>query len=105
MSEQPQGPGAPPEGPFTPDEEFVKPENILTQFSVILTKDEKIAVQFPVKEKGSTKVDINMALDLLSAGLTSLSQIFRQQNPPEPSRIVLAPAIPNEFLLKEKFRH
>lgn len=81
-----------------PPEGQIKPEDVLSQFLVVHTKDGRAAVQFPTKADGS--IDGIEALRLLSTGLTFVTQILQQQVPAEKPRIVLAPAIPKEFLLK-----
>jgi len=90
---------------LTPDETRILPQDIATQFAVIQTKDGKVAVQFPVYDMESQEVDIPLALELVGAGLQTLAQVVRQQVPAptlkeKKSGIVLAPAMPREFLTK-----
>ena len=79
----------------------IQPGDVLAQFMVLRTKDNRVAVQFPTKSPTDPTMDGPMALELLAAGLNTVAQILRQQAPEKP-RIVVAPAIPKEFLTKGK---
>lgn len=82
----------PPEGQITP-------EDVQSQFTVVRTKDDRVAVQFPMK--GDGKIDGLEALKLIATGLNFVvDTLHRQQVALEKSRIVLAPAVPKEFLTK-----
>jgi hypothetical protein len=60
-------------------------------------------VQFPTKADGG--IDALEALKLLATGLDFLVNTLHQhQVAPEKTRIILAPALPKEFLLKGKLR-
>ena len=86
----------------------IKAEDIASQIMVVRTKDNQIAVQYPTVV-GAGAPDIAEALYLYAAGLNTLANMMRQQQeamaailtPPE-KKIVLAPAIPKEFLTKGK---
>jgi len=84
-----------------PPEGQIKPEDIASQFMVLRTKDNRVAVQFPTKSPTDQTIDAPEALALLATGLNTVAQILRQQAPEKP-RIVLAPAIPKEFLTRGK---
>lgn len=84
-----------------PPEGQIKPEDVLTQFLVVRTKDNRVAVQFPTKGDGG--IDGLEALKLIATGLNFVVDTLHQQYAPvEKPRIVLAPAVPKEFLTKEK---
>jgi len=82
-----------------PPEGQIKPGDVLSQFVVLRTKDNRIAVQFPAKGPTQT-IDAPAALELLAAGLNTMAQILRQQSPDKP-KIVLAP-LPPEFLTRPR---
>jgi len=92
----------PPPGPAPP----FRPEDIASQLVVLLTKDNKISVQYPARlnaEGTGQELDLAKSLELFAAGLQTLASIVRQSDPaPEKPRIIVAPAIPKEFLLKGK---
>lgn len=76
----------PPEGQITP-------ENIQSQFLVVRTKDNRVAVQFPTKGDGG--IDGLEALKLIATGLNFVvDTLHQQQTQVEKSRIVLALAGP-----------
>lgn len=83
-----------------PPEGQIKPEDIASQFMVLRTKDGRVAVQFPTKGPTDQTIDAPETLALMAAGLNTVAQIIRQQSPEKP-RIVLAPALPQEFLTRE----
>ena len=83
-----------------PPESQIKSGDVLSQFVVLRTKDNRIAVQFPAKGPTQT-IDAPAALELLAAGLNTMAQILRQQSPDKP-KIVLAPALPSEFLTRPR---
>jgi hypothetical protein len=94
-----------------PPEGEIKPEDIASQIMVVRTKDNQIAVQYPVVAPDTP--DISEALYLYAAGLNTLASMIRQQQqkmaemlaqqkPPEKPRIAVVPAISKEFLVKEK---
>ena len=83
-----------------PPEGQIQPEDIVSQFLVLRTKDNRVAVQFPTKSPTDQTMDAPMTLELIAAGLNTVAQILRQQAPEKP-RIVLAPALPKEFLTRE----
>jgi hypothetical protein len=85
----------------------ITPEDIHTQFMVARTKDHRVAVLFPTKDDGG--IDILEALKLLATGLNYVVDTLHQQQvpaaekpEPEVRRIVLAPAIPKEFLTRNR---
>jgi len=82
-----------------PPESQIKSGDVLSQFVVLRTKDNRIAVQFPAKGPTQT-IDAPAALELLAAGLNTMAQILRQQSPDKP-KIVLAP-LPPEFLTRPR---
>ena len=80
----------------------IKPEDIASQFLVLRTHDNRFAVQFPTKDGGIDGIE---ALKLIATGLNFVVDTLQQQErEAEKPRIVLAPAIPKEFLLKGKLR-
>lgn len=91
----------PPEG-----QNEIKPEDVVSQIMVVRTKDNQIAVQYPTV-RGSKHPDVAEALFLYAAGLNTLASMIHEQQaavaailtPPE-KKIVLAPAIPKEFLTR-----
>jgi hypothetical protein len=95
----------PPEGQITPEE-------VASQFMVLRTHDNRVAVQFPTKGDGN--IDGLEALKLIATGLNFVVDTLHQQQLAEVDinpildinlkkpRIVLAPAIPKEFLTKGK---
>ena len=85
-----------------PPEGQIQPSDIASQFMVIRTHDNRVAVQFPTKSPTDQTIDGPETLALMAAGLNTVAEIIRQQAPPEKPRIVLAPAIPKEFLTKGK---
>ena len=93
----------PPSGP--PSQ--LRPEDIDAQLVVLKTKTNQISVQFPA-QKGSIpggappELDFPTTLELFAAGLQTLAAVVRGQQPVEKSRIMVAPAIPKDFLLKGK---
>ena len=90
----------PPEG-----QTEIKPEDIASQFMVVHTKDNRVAVQFPTKSPTDPTIDGLEALKLIATGLNFVvDALHKQYAPVEKPRIVLAPAIPPEFLLKGKLR-
>ena len=95
--------------PEMPPEGQIKPEDVASQFMVIRTHDSRFAVQFPTKGDGG--IDGLEALKLIATGLNfvvdtlhqkELENTLCQQAKTEKPRIVLAPAIPKEFLTKGK---
>ena len=84
-----------------PPESQIKSGDVLSQFVVLRTKDNRIAVQFPAKGPTDQTIDAPAALELLAAGLNTMAQILRQQSPDKP-KIVLAPARPPEFLTRPR---
>ena len=85
----------PPEGQITP-------EDVASQFMVLRTKDNRVAVQFPTKSPTDQTIDAPETLALMAAGLNTVAEIIRQQTPVEKPRIVLASAIPKEFLTRNR---
>ena len=91
------------------EEVKIKPEDVLSQFMVIRTKADQMAVQFPTKGDGG--IDGIESLKLIATGLNfvvdalhqkELENTLCQQAKTEKPRIVLAPALPKEFLTREK---
>ncbi len=79
--------------------EGIKPQDVASQFLVLRTHDNRVAVQFP--SKGDGAIDALESLKLLATGLSFLAEtLHRQQAPVEQPRIVVAPAVPKEFLTK-----
>ena len=84
-----------------PPEGQIKPEDVQSQFLVVRTKDNRVAVQFPTKEDDN--IDVLESLKLLMTGLNFVvDTLHQQQAPVEKPRIVLAPAIPKEFLTRNR---
>ena len=80
----------------------IKPEDVASQFLVLRTHDNRFAVQFPTKDGGIDGIE---ALKLIATGLNFVVDALHQQQVAvavEKPRIVLAPAIPKEFLLKNR---
>ena len=89
------GNSEPPPGPATTT---ISRDEVQTQFAVIKMKNGQVIVQFPLLDITSQKVDVGTALELCSAGLNTLAQVFRQQFPQEASRIAVVGALPPEML-------
>jgi len=97
--------------PEMPPEGQIKPEDIASQFMVLRTKDNRVAVQFPTKSPTDQTIDGIEALKLIATGLNFVVDALHQQQleatldtfrqAPEKPRIVLAPALPKEFLTRE----
>ena len=94
-----------------PPEGEIKPEDVASQIMVVRTKDDRIAVQYPIV--GPDTPDIAEALYLYAAGLNTLASMIRQQQKKiaemmeqkqtqEKPRIAIVPALPKEFLTKVK---
>lgn len=78
----------------------LRPEDILTQVGVILTKQGGTAVLFPQTPKGLP--DMPVALELMATGLNALAQIMRQTPPQDVKRIIVVPGVPpGVYLLRE----
>jgi hypothetical protein len=76
---------------------IIKAEDILAQFAVIRTKDNRVVVHFPV-DLATKEADIAVALELCGAGIQALAQIVRQQmKKQEKPRIAVVPTLPPEF--------
>lgn len=84
-----------------PPEGQIQPEDVLAQFMVVRAKDNRVAVQFPTLPNSQT-MDTAMAMELLAIGLNMVAQVMRQQATADKPRIVLAPAVPKEFLTRGK---
>jgi hypothetical protein len=80
--------------------EQINPEDIVGQVVVMQTEDNKIVLSYPTMAKGDTTPNFPLAMELFASGLKTLANIMRQQQPADKPRIVLAPAIPKEFLIK-----
>ena len=78
----------------------IKPEDIVAQFGVVLTKDGNVAVHFPGNP--DTGPDPARTLELIAAGLNTLANVLRQRQPQEQPRIVPVTHIPKEFLSRGK---
>jgi hypothetical protein len=92
-------------GPEKPPEGQINPADVASQFMVLRTKDNRVAVQFPMKSPTDPTIEALEALKLIAIGLNFVVDTLQQQERgAEKPRIVLAPAIPKEFLLKGKLR-
>lgn len=80
----------------------INPEDVAAQVMVLQTKDGKVGIQYPTMAKDDPAPNYPLAMELLATGLNTLANLMRQQQPEKP-RIVLAPAIPKEFLVKGRF--
>jgi hypothetical protein len=87
------GPSAPPPG-------IPNPDDIIAQLLIFQTKD-RVNVQLPGAD-GSP--DLAKSVALLGVALEMIAQIMQQMAPQEPKRIVLAPAIPKEFLKEGRLK-
>lgn len=91
--------------PTSPPKQVIEPqavtaEDIETQFSIIRMKNGQVMVRFPIKDAKNT-VDLAAALELVVAGVHTLSQLIRQQEKEESRIAVVGPEMmPDPRLLK-----
>jgi hypothetical protein len=70
----------------------LSPENIAAQVVVVMTKDGRYAMMYPADIKKTP--NLPLALTLLAQGVQMVGNMLAEQQPKEPSRIVLAPGLP-----------